>query len=223
MEQQLGVIMTSVQAFLNQLAAFLPRLLAAVVILVLGWFIAKLLNFVVVRGLKLVGFQVVTEGAGIDGFLKKGNVRKSAIEVLGALIYWLVILMTLLVAFDSLGLTIVSDLFSRVTQYIPNVVAAVLILTIGLYFARFVADAVTAYAKNVGSLDADLIGRVTRYAISIFVFVIALGQMRIGDVLLYNAILIILAAFGLAFGIAFGLGGQKWAAGQIEKFMKERK
>jgi len=223
MEQQLGVVMASVQAFLNQLAAFLPRLLAAVIILVVGWFIAKFLNFIVVRGLKLVNFQVVTEGAGIDGFLKKGGVKKNAIEVLGALIYWIAILMTLLVAFDSLGLTIVSDLFSRITQYIPNVVAAVLILTIGLYFARFIADAVTAYAKNVGSQDADLIGRVTRYAISIFVFVIALGQMKIGDVLLNYAILIILSGFALALGISFGLAGQKWAGTQIDKFTKDKK
>ena len=223
MQQQLDVVMASVQAFLTQLAAFLPRLLAAVVILVVGWLLAKLLNFVIVRGLKLVNFSVVTEGAGIDGFLKKGNVRKNAIEVLGAMVYWLAILMTLLVAFDSLGLAIVSDLLSRVTQYIPNVIAAVLILTIGLYFARFAADSITAYAKNVGSQDADLIGRVTRYAISIFVFVIALGQMKIGDVLLGQAILIILAGLALALGIAFGLGGQKWAAGQIEKFVKEKK
>jgi len=223
MQQQLDVVMASVQAFLTQLAAFFPRLLAAVVILLAGWLLAKLLNFVIVRGLKLVNFNVVTEGAGIDGFLKKGNVKKSAIEVLGAMVYWLAILMTLLVTFDSLGLAIVSDLLSRVTQYIPNVIAAVLILTIGLYFARFVADSVTAYAKNVGSLDADLIGRVTRYAISIFVFVIALGQMKIGDVLLNYAILIILAGFALALGIAFGFGGQKWAADQIDKFTKTKK
>ncbi len=223
MQQQLDVVMASVQAFLTQLAAFLPRLLAAVIILLVGWLLAKFLNFVVVRGLKLVSFNVVTEGAGIDGFLKKGGVRKSAIDVLGALIYWLAIFMTLLVTFDSLGLTIVSDLFSRITQYIPNVVAAVLILTIGLYFARFVADSVSAYARNVGSEDADLIGRVTRYAISIFVFVIALGQMKIGDVLLSQAILIILGGFALALGIAFGLAGQKWAGAQIDKFMKDKK
>ncbi len=223
MQQQIDVVMASVQAFLTQLAAYFPRILAAVVILVVGWLLAKFLNFVIVRGLKLVNFNVVTESAGIDGFLKKGNVKKSAIEVLGALIYWLAILMTLLVAFDSLGLSVVSDLLSRVTQYIPNVIAAVLILTIGLYFARFVADSVAAYAKNVGSQDADLIARVTRYAISIFVFVIALGQMKIGDVLLGQAILIILAGFALALGIAFGLGGQKWAADQIDKFIKTKK
>jgi hypothetical protein len=221
MEQQISVVMASVQAFLVQLGTFLPKLLAAVIILVAGWFIAKLLCFIVVRGLKAVNFNVVTEGAGIDGFLKKGGVRKGAIDVLGALVYWLVILVTLLVAFDSLGLSIVSDLFSRVTQYIPNVIAAVLILTIGLYFARFVSDAISAYARNVGSQDADLIGKVTRYAISIFVFIIALGQMRIGDVLLGNAVLIILGGFALAIGIAFGLAGQKWAGTQIDKFMKK--
>lgn len=223
MEQQVNVVLESVRSFSVELGMFLPKLIGAVIILVVGWLIAKLLHFIVVRGLKVVGFGVVTDKAGLDGFLKKGGVRKNTIEVLGLLVYWLAILVTLLTTFNALGLTVVSELFSNITQFIPNVIVAVLILTIGLYFARFVADAITTYTRNVGLEDSELIGRVTFYAIAIFVVIIALGQMRIGEGFLYSLFQILFAGIVLALALAFGLGGQKWAADKLEKFTKGKK
>ncbi len=223
MEQQVNVVLESVRSFMIELGAFLPKVIGAIVILVVGWLIAKLLQFVVVRGLKTVGFGVITDKAGLDGFLKKGGVKASTIDVLGMLVYWLAILVTLLTTFNSLGLTVVSELFARVTEFIPNVIVAVLILTIGLYFARFVSDAITTYTRNVGMEDASLIGRVTYYGITVFVIVITLGQMRIADGILYPAMLIIVAGIVLALALAFGLGGQKAAADQLEKWGKKKK
>lgn len=223
MEQQFNVVLESVRSFMVELGQFLPKLIGAIVILVVGWLIAKLLLFIVVRGLKAIGFGVLTDKAGLDGFLKKGGVRKNTIDVLGLLVYWLVILVTLLTTFNSLGLTVVSDLFSRVTQFIPNVIVAVLILTIGLYFARFVSDAITTYSRNVGLEDAELVGRITFYAIAIFVVIIALGQVHIAEGVLFDLLKIVFGGIVLALALAFGLGGQKWAGEQLEKFMKGKK
>ncbi len=142
--------------------------------------------------------------------------------MLGLLVYWLVILVTLLTTFNSLGLTVVSELFSHITRFIPNVIVAVLILTIGLYFARFVADAITAYTRNVEMQDSLLVGRVTYYAIAVFVVIVALGQMSIGDVILYSVLQIVIAGIVLGLALAFGLGGQKWAADQIDKWSKKK-
>ena len=97
-----------------------------------------------------------------------------------------------------------------------------MILAIGLYFARFVSDVLTAYSRNIGLEDAALIARMARYAISIFVIIIALGQINIADRILYPAFLILLGGFVLAMALAFGLGGQKWAGDQLEKFMKKK-
>jgi hypothetical protein len=220
MEQQINIVLDTVRSFMVELGQFLPKLIGAIIILIAGWLIAKFLRFVVVRSLRSIGFNVVTDKAGLDEFLKKGGGRKDTIEVLGLLVYWLAILATLLIGFNSLGLTVVSELFSRITQFVPNVIVAVLILTIGLYFARFVADAVVSYSRNVGMEDADLVGRVTRYAITIFVIVISLGQMNIADRILYPALLILFGGAVLALALAFGLGGQKWAADQLEKLTK---
>jgi hypothetical protein len=217
MQQQVDIILTSVQSFVLQLGQFLPKLIGAIVILIVGWLLSKLLLLLVVRGLKLIKFDRLTDTVGIDDFLKKGGIKKTTVEVLGVLIYWLAILVTLLATFNVLGLTQVADLFARIAQFIPNVIVAVIILTIGLYFARFVADAVTAYSLNVGMVDAVLIGRLTRYAVTIFVVVVALEQSRIGESIPGNLLYIIVGGIVLAFAIAFGLGGQKWAADALDK------
>ena len=222
MEQQVSVVVDSVRSFLVQLGQFFPKLIGAVIILVAGWFLAKFLAFLVIRGLKVVNFNIVTEKSGIDGFLKKGGIKKNTIDILGLLVYWLVILGTLLIAFNALGLAVVSELFREITRFIPHVIVAVLILSIGLYFARFMADTVIAYGKNVGLQDAEMIGRLTRWAIVVFVFLLALGQLNIADRYLQPAFLIILSGIVLGLALAFGLGGQKWAADQIDKLTKKK-
>jgi hypothetical protein len=218
---QVNVVLDTFQLFWIQLGEFLPKFIAALIMLVAGWMLAKALHFAVVRGLKLVNFATLTDKAGIDKFLKQGGIRKTTTDILGILVYWLIILFTLLGAFNILGLTVVSDLVSRITQFIPNVIVAILILTIGLYFARFISESVIAYGRNVGLEDSELMGTLTRYAIVGFVIIVALGQMNIGEAILYPAFLILFGGIVLASALAFGLGGQKWAATQLEKFFRK--
>ncbi len=219
---QVNVVVESVRSFLFQFGQFLPQLLGAIIILIAGWLIARLSSLVVVRGLKLIRFNSLTELAGIDGFLKQGGVKKGTVDILGLLIYWLMILVTLLAAFNILGLSILSDMFKTIALFIPNVLVAVLILAIGLYFARFVSESIIAYGRNIGMSDMEVLGRLVRYAIMAFVIIIALGQMNIGQSILYNAFYILFGAICFGLALAFGLGGQKWAAGALERFMQER-
>jgi hypothetical protein len=220
MEQQVDIVMTSLRSFMSDLGSFLPMLIGAVAILIVGWLVAKLLHFVVVRGLKGMQFHALMESAGVDDFLKKGGVRKSTVDVLGVMVYWLVVLMTLLTTFNMLGLTALSTLFHRVAEFVPSVIVATLTLTIGLYFARFVANAVTAYTRNVGMADADLVGRLTRWAITAFVVVLAIGQFNIPDRIFESMLLMMFGGAVLALALAFGFGGQKWAADKLDKMEK---
>lgn len=220
--EQVDMVLDTVRGFLSEVGAFLPKLIGAVVILIIGWLLAKLIAYLVMRGLRLVRFNSLTESAGVDGFLKQGGIKKSTIDIIGILTYWFVILITLLTTFNVLGLGVVAELFNRIALFVPNVIVAVLILAIGLYFARLMGETVVTYCRNVGISDADLMGRLTRYAIMAFVIIIALGQIRIGEALLSTAFLILFGAICLALALAFGLGGQKWAAGALERFMQNR-
>ena len=218
---KVGEVFEPVTYFLYQLGQFLPKLGMAVIILLVGWLLAKMLRGIVMRALKYANFDQLTHKAGIDKFLKHGGIKKNTSQILGLLVYWLVMLATLLVASEVVQLDAVSALFNSITLFIPKVIVAVLILAIGFYFARVISEIIIAYGKNVGMKDAQIIGRVAEGAIMAFVIIIALGQMDIGNAILVPAFLILFGGFVFALALAFGLGGQKWAASQFEKLSRK--
>jgi hypothetical protein len=219
--EQVQVALEPVRVFFLQLAQFLPRLFLAIVILVLGWLLAKALRFAVMKGLRAVNLNVLTEKAGIDGFLQQGGIRTDTVGILGVLVYWLVILAALVVAFNTLGLGYVTDLLAQIALFIPRVIVAVLILAFGGYFARFIDTSITAYGKNVGVEDAALLGRLARYTVMVFVVLIALDQINVGGDIIRLTFLIVLTGIVFALALAFGLGGQKWASGVLARWWKD--
>jgi hypothetical protein len=220
---QVSVYLEPVRYFLEQFGHYAPRLATALIALFVGWIIAKILRGAMVRALHLMKFNTLTEHSGINQFLKQGGVKHTAEGLIGLLVYWIVIITTLLIASNALNLSVVSELFSDILQFVPKVIVAVLILTIGLYFARFISDILFAYTHNVGFHDAPLIARIARYAIVAFVVVVALGQLQIRTAILESAFLILFGGVVLAFALAFGLGGRDWAGQQLHKLTHERR
>lgn len=217
--ENVDMMLEPIRESLHQIGVFLPRLLLAILILIVGWLVAKAVRFAIVRALRAINFNVVTEKAGIDHFLRQGGTDIDTTRVLGGLFYWLVILAALMIAANSLDLSYVTDLIGRIVLFVPKVVVAVVILVFGAYFARFVAAALTTYLRAIGAGEAELLGRLALYAMMVFVVLIALDQMGLGDVI-RQAFLIIVAAIGLAFALAFGLGGQKRAGEFIEHWTR---
>lgn len=219
--EQVHMALEPIRMFLVQLGEFLPKLLLAAVILIAGWLLAKALKFAVLKGLRAINFNILAERAGIDGFLEQGGVKTDTIGILAILAYWLVILAALVVAFNTLGLGYVTDLLVRIALFIPHVVVAILILAFGAYFARFVDTSITAYGKNVELEDAELLGRLARYTVMVFVVLMALDQINVGGDFIRWTFLIVLTGIVFALALAFGLGGQQWAAGLLARWWKD--
>jgi hypothetical protein len=220
--ERIDVLLEPARVFLTHVADFLPRLALAVVVLLLGWLIAKAGRFTVVKGLRAINFHVLSERAGIDGFLKQGGIEKDASDILGVLVYWLAIFAALVIGFNSLGLTYITDLAGKVVLFLSHVVVASLIIALGAYFARIVGDALDGYCRSAGVPDAALLGRIARYAIIIFVVLMALEELGVaGDIVRYS-FLIILAGLVLALALAFGFGGKRWAADILERWWPSR-
>ncbi len=215
-----NMLVEPIRESLHQIGAFLPRLLLAIVVLVVGWLVAKLVRFAIVKALHAINFNVVTEKAGIDRFLSQGGADVDTIRVLGGLFYWLVILAALMIAFNSLDLAYVTDLLGRVVLFVPRVMVAVVILVFGAYFARFIGTAVTTYLRNLGAREAGLMGRLALYAIMTFAIMIALDQLGLGDII-RETFLVLVGAIALALALAFGLGGQKRAADLLERWSRQ--
>jgi hypothetical protein len=217
------VLLEPLRVFLRQMGDFLPRLALALIVVIAGYFIAKAVKYAIVRGLRAVNFNVLTERAGIDGFLRDGGVGADTTEILALLFYWLVILAALVIGFNLLGLTYITDLLGRVVLFVPRVMVALLILAFGAYFARFVGAAVSAYCRNIHLQDADLLGRLAQYAILTFVVLIALDQVSVGGDIVRQSFLIVLAGVVFALALAFGLGGKDWAAELLERWWPRRR
>ncbi len=220
--EKVDVFLEPLRAILVQVGRFLPKLALAAVVLIAGWLLAKLARFAVVKALRAVNFNVLTERSGMDGFLRQGGLESDTTDIFGAIAYWVVILAALIVAFNGLGLSYVTDLLGKVALFVPHVIAALLILAFGTYFASFIGTTVTTYCRNVGIRDGDLLGRLAQYAIVAFVVLIALEQVNIGGDIVRQSFLIVLAGVVFALALAFGMGGKEWASGMLDRWWPKK-
>lgn len=216
--EKFDIMLEPVRAFLVEIAGFLPRLGLAIAVLAGGWLLARLLRFAIVKALHAINFNVLTERAGLDGFLHQGGIETDTTGIFGLLAYWLVMLAALIIGFNGLGLTYITGMLGEVVLFVPRIIVALLILVFGAYFSRFVGNAVSAYCKNIAIQDADAIGKLARYAIMTFVVLIALDQVNVGGDIVRQSFLIILAGVVFALALAFGLGGKDAAAEFIDRW-----
>ncbi|MEJ8853963.1 hypothetical protein WKW79_05255 [Variovorax robiniae] len=215
---QFDISLEPLRAFLFQIGAYLPRLFFAAVVIVAGWLIAKVVRFAVTKGLRAANFGVLTQRSGMDNFLKQGGLNKDTSDLIGLLAYGMVLLAALIIAFNGLGLTYITDLLGRVMWFVPNVFVAMMVLAFGSYFAKFVGDAVIHYGRGNKLADAVFFGKVVRYAIMIFVVLIALDHVKVGGDIVRESFLVILAGVVFALALAFGLAGKDWAADRISQW-----
>lgn len=220
---EMDTLLDPLRAIMLQIGAFLPRLAIATIAVIAGWLLAKAARFALVKALRAINFNVLTERAGLDEFLRQGGIRSDTTDIFGVLVYWLVILAALVLAFNTLGLNYITELLRQVVMFVPRLMVALVILAFGSYFARFIAGAVMAYCRNIGMQDSDLLGRLAQYAILAFVVLIALEQMQIGGEIVRYSFLIVLAGSVFALALAFGLGGKAWAAEMLERWWPRAK
>lgn len=216
--QTIDIALEPLRALLYQVGAFVPRLLIAIGVLIVGWLLAKAFRFAVVKALRALNFHVLTERAGIDSFLQQGGTDKDATALFGWLGYALVMLAALIVAFNSLELTQVTDLLGKVLLFVPRLLVALLVIVFGSYFARFAGNAVTSFCTAAQVGDAELLGRLMQWGVLVFVILLAVDHLDIGGGLIQQTFLILLAGVVLALALSFGLGGRDRAAHLIERW-----
>jgi len=219
--EQLAVLVDTLKAFGNDLLAIVPRLVAALVLVIAGWVAARLLRRLTIRTLRLARFDVAAEKAGIEDFLVQGGVRMTAVSIVGHLVYWAVNTVVLLAALSALGVDTAGQLFNRMVLFVPNVIAAVVVLIFGALLAQFIGTLVFTYLSNVEVSGASAIAAIARWAVIVFVLAVSLEQLKIGGQILVSAFQIAFGAFCLALALAFGIGGREWAARVLDSFFKK--
>jgi small-conductance mechanosensitive channel len=201
---------------LGALFAFVPQLIGAIIILIVGYVVAKILQAVVARVLKAVGFDGWMERGGVKQFFDRAQTNQTPATILGKLVFWFVFVITITMATDALGISQVSAVFSQLIAYIPNVIAAVLILVLAALLANFVAGLVR------GATGVDFLATASRVAILVYAAFAALTQLGIAVQLTAPTFLIALGSVALAAAIAFGWGARNVAQDIVERAYDRR-
>ena len=213
------LVVAPLQSAVNQLLTFAPSILGALLILLIGGVIAKLLEQIIARGLKLIALDKIADQIQINDILSKGGIRRKLSELIGSIIYWTVILAFVMTALNALNLTVAAELFQQIVGFLPNVIAAVFIVIVGAFSATFLAATVRTAASNSGILQSHLLGQAVQTIVIIFAFVAALQQLQIQFV--GEVFLIVLSGSALGAALAFGLGCKEIAGKWVKDLIDE--
>lgn len=217
MQQQLDVILNSLNAFWSQVAGFIPKLIAAALLILAGWLVARLVRVAVRRLLYTMRFKSLVHSSGLEYVLLHADIKITVTELLAGLSFWVVMLVVVVMVSNSLGLYAVADLFNRIVLYLPNVFVAIIVLVLGSLVGRFINRMTFTWLNNMGIKNAIQFSTGAQYAVYLLTLFIALQQLGIGGTLLTSAFIILFGAICLALALAFGLGGKEWAAGVIAR------
>lgn len=200
---------------------FVPLLIGALLVLLVGWFVAVALGKFIAQILRTIRLDQALESAGLSNALEKANVKGTASGFLGGLVKWFLIIVFLMAAADILRLEQIGDFLNQVLAYIPQLVIAVIILLAGALLSKFVASVVLGSVKAAGFNYANFLATVARWAIMIFSFLAALDQLGIAPALVRTLFTGIIALLAIAGGLAFGLGGKDLAGELLNRLRHE--
>ncbi|MBF0522184.1 MAG: hypothetical protein HQL24_03905 [Candidatus Omnitrophica bacterium] len=219
-----GVLITPAKVVLAQVSYFVSSIFMVIFLLIVGWLISKfVIEIGVTRILKLLKLDELAHKIELDILLEKGGISYSLSELVGVICYWLSLLITFVVALNSVGLTIAAELLQRITLFVPNIIAAIFILIVGMFAAVLLRNIVKAAASNAGISQVNFFSKLTEIVVMVFAIAMALDQLQIGAKIVELTIGIILGSLGLGFAIAFGLGCKDIVSKSVSEFISTLK
>jgi Conserved TM helix len=201
---------------LNTFLSAIPRIIGFAVVLIVGWIISSLLARGVQALLHAVRFNDLAARSGFADFVQKMGVRNDSSGVIADIVKWFVRLITLVVAFDTLGLPAVSNVLQQLLLWLPNLIVALVVLVIGGLAAKALSQLVRGATAQAGFGNPDTLATVTGVAVWGFTIVVAITQLGIATTLINSLMIGLIGGMALAFGLAFGLGGRDRAAQMLE-------
>jgi small-conductance mechanosensitive channel len=191
--------------------SYIPQLIGAIIILLVGFLVARALQALVSRLLQGIGFDQWMERGGIKQFFDQAQTRETPASVLGKLVFWFVFIIALVMAADALGIPQVSAVLAQLVAYIPRIIAAILILILAALLANFLSSVVR------GATGSDILANIARYAIIVYAVFAAITELGIAVELTAPTFLIVLGGVVLGAAIAFGIGGREIARDILER------
>lgn len=205
------IIQNSLMTLWSGVAGFVPNLIAALIVFLVGWVVAIVLGKVVYHLVKLIHIDNALTRVGFRQAWERSGFKLNSAHFFGELVKWFFIVVFLMAATNILGLQEVTEFLRTVVFYLPNVIVAAVVLLIGILVAKVLENFVRASVKAAGLASANFLAEATRWAVFIFSLLVALSQLGVADEIIRIVIIGVVAAGALAIGLSFGLGGVKHA------------
>ena len=201
---------------------FVPNLVIAIIILVLGWLVGVLFGRAIWQVFKSLKVDDALRRAGFESFVKRGGIELDSGAFIGGLVKWFVIVIFLVAALDVLGLSQVNFFLQEIVLgYLPSVIVAALVLLVAGVIGDITGRVVVTAAKTAGVESAHFAGAVAKWAVWIFAILVALSHLGIAAAFSQTLFTGVVIAVSLALGLSFGLGGQEAASRFIERLRGE--
>jgi hypothetical protein len=217
------MILDPLQEVSLKFLSFLPNLLAMLIVIIIGLIVARIIKAIVVHALKVIKFDSWSDRMGLTSALRKGDLWSKPTQVLGAAVFWILIIVAVMAGMSTLRLQAIDSLVAGFVLYLPRAISAVLILVFGYIVAGFIGRGVVIAAVNQGYRYARLLAEAVRLLLIVFIMAMALEQLRVAPAIVIAAFSILFGGVVIGFAIAFGVGGIEAAKRLIERETEEKK
>lgn len=218
-----NLILEPLQEVFLMIKTFLPNLLAMLVILLVGILLARVVRIVFVRFLAAIKFDSWSDRMGVTSLLRKGDLWAKPSLALGAIIFWLLIIVVLMAGLNALKINAIDQLVAQFFMYLPRAFSAILILVIGYVLAGFLSRAVLIAAVNSGFHFAKLLAEAIRLLLTVLILAMVLEQLQVAPGIVLAAFSIVFGGIVAALAISFGVGGIDAARRMIEREAVEKR
>nr|WP_299339807.1 mechanosensitive ion channel domain-containing protein [Allomuricauda sp.] len=206
----------------RDIASALPKIIGAIIVLLIGWIVTKIILFVLGKILKLAKMDTLSDKINEMNLFGKGDFKFDIIKIVLGFVKWLLLLVFLIVAADILSWEIISTEIGNLLRYLPRLFSALALMMIGLYVGNFVKTTVKKLFDSLEFSGSNVVSNLLFYIIVIFISITALNQAGIDTTIITNNITMILGAFLLAFAIGLGLGSRDVITDMLRSFYTRR-
>ncbi|MDD5269641.1 MAG: hypothetical protein PHE80_00435 [Candidatus Omnitrophica bacterium] len=224
--QAVQIILDTWSQVWGNLALYLSKIIVALIVFIVGIIIAKIIEKLIVQVLKVARFDVLSEKAGIASILAKGEIKHTLSELIGIVFYWLMALVVVIITLNLVSPSpevMAGSFLDEAVKYAGKVILSIFVLVLGLFFAALIGSVVRTTASNAGIATAKNLGQIAQTVIIVITVLTVLPMLGVRTFILDMAVVVTLAATGLALGLAFGLGSKELAGKMMSEIVDKWK
>lgn len=212
----------SLRVFGEKFTETIPSILGAVIVFIIAWLLARLVSGGFERLLRTVKFDSFAERLKLTGFLQQAGIQLAPSTIIGRFIYWILVLLIIASAAETLNWTAVSYQIQRFLEYLPNLITGILIFGIGAYISTLVRDFVRSGTSSLGISTGRILSTVIYYVLFIMVILTALEQAKVDTRLLSTNLMMFIGAILLAASISYGFASREVLSNILAGFFNKR-